>query len=163
MPARPRHSASSDAGFTLVENMVALAILGTSLFVLLEMHYSAVNAQSRLDQEVRVRNLISQAVGIAEVEIAAGTLKDSQEFGDRFPGWTYSFEAEPVDATSSNTTSTSVSSYPGLHNVLVTVEDPDGALHELYFYAMVRVTPDGEVADDEGGEEAPPPADGGGA
>ncbi|MDZ4859480.1 MAG: type II secretion system protein [Candidatus Hydrogenedentes bacterium] len=156
MHSCPRHNPArargSEAGFTLIEIMIALAILGSSLFILLEMHYNAVNAQDRLNGEISVRNLLSQAVGIAEVEIAMGTLKDAQDFGDRFPGWRYTFDAEQVDATSSTTSSTAVSAYPGLHDVLVTVEGPEGAVHELHFYTVVRMTPDGEVAGEEAAE-----------
>ncbi len=174
MQKRPRPNSSdsdlrcaSESGFTLIEIMISLAILGSCLFMLLEIHYNAINAQGRLENEIMVRNLLSQAVGMAEVEIAMGTLKDKQEFGDRHPDWRYSFDAQPVDANSSSTSSTAVSAYPGLHDVLVTVEDPSGAIHELHFYTMLRMTPDGEPATGEdagaGGEQPPPSAPGGAA
>lgn len=156
-----RYNARADsAGFTLIEIMIALAILGASLFILLEMHYSATRAQQRLEEEVRVRNLLAEAVGIAEVEIAVGTLRDSQEFGDRYPGWRYSFDAQPIDSgSSSRTSSTTVNSpYPGLHDVLVTVEDPDRTAHELHFYTVIPSSLEGAAGAPPGGEA---PAGGG--
>ena len=166
---------AAQAGFTLIEIMIALAILGSSLFILLDMHYNAVHIQDRLEFEVKIRNLLAQAAGIAEVEIAAGTLKDSQEFGDRYPGFRYTFDAELVDGSTSTNASSNkngaLSAYPGLYDVLVTVEDPDKVAHELHFYVMSRdmqailgEQATGEAAaEGEGGESpaAPPGGTGG--
>ena len=139
-----------EAGFTLIEIMIALAILGMSLFVLLDMHYNAVHVQSRLEGEVRVRNLLSLAAGMSEVEIAVGTLKDSQEFGDRYPGWRYTFDAQEVEATSSSSRSQtgSAPAFPGLYDVLVTVEDPDKVTYELHYFTVVRTQTGAQGASD---------------
>jgi hypothetical protein len=149
--------------------MIALAILGMSLFILLDMHYNAMHAQNRLENEVKVRNLLSLAVGMSEVEIAVGTLKDSQEFGDRYPGWRYTFDAQEVEpASSSSVQTTNAPAFPGLYDVLVTIEDPDKAEVKLQYYTVVRTnaaqqgaTGDGTTdADAGGGDPSAPPAAG---
>lgn len=159
-------SMANDAGFTLIEIMIALAILGTSLFILLDMHYNAVHVQNRLEKEVAVRNLLSLAVGMSEVEIAAGTLKDAQEFGDRYPGWRYTFDAQPVgDDASKSARVSAAPSFPGLYDVLVTVEDPDRVAHELHYFTVVRTFAgqQGDLEGDQGPGGGPgQPSPGGG-
>ena len=167
-PTLPRTSRARPqaAGFTLIEVMIALAILGMSLFILLDMHYNAVHVQNRLENEVKVRNLLSLAVGMSEVEIAVGTLKDSQEFGDRYPGWRYTFDAQEVEPSSSSSLQTAnTPAFPGLYDVLVTIEDPDKAAVELQYYTVVRTdaaqqgaTGDAAADGDTGGENPPPAA-----
>jgi len=129
-----------DAGFTLIEIMIALAILGMSLFILLDMHYNAVHVQGRLEDEVRVRNLLSLAVGMSEVEIAAGTLADAGEFGDRYPGWRFKFDAQEVEASTSTGSKQTgnAPAFPGLYDVLVTIEDPDKVAYDLHYFTTVR-------------------------
>lgn len=167
-PAYHRSSMSieQESGFTLIEIMIALAILGTSLFILLDMHYNAVHVQNRLEKEVEVRNLLSLAVGMSEVEIAAGTLKDAQEFGDRYPGWRYTFDAQPVgDDASKSARVSAAPSFPGLYDVLVTVEDPDRVAHELHYFTVVRTFAgqQGDLEGDQGsGGGAGQPSPGGG-
>jgi prepilin-type N-terminal cleavage/methylation domain-containing protein len=169
----PCNAIRGDAGFTLIEIMIALAILGMSLFVLLDMHYNAVHVQNRLENEVKVRNLISLASGMSEVEIAVGTLKDSQEFGDRYPGWRYSFDAQEVEASSKTNTQQSgnAPAFPGLYDVLVTVEDPDKVAYEMHYFTVVRTEAAQQAAGEEeeegegdengeGGEPTPPAAGG---
>lgn len=63
---RSASSRAANAGFTLVEVMIALAVLGTAIFVLLETHYGSLRAQDTLRQEVQMRNLMSDAVGLAD-------------------------------------------------------------------------------------------------
>ncbi|MCC6154361.1 MAG: prepilin-type N-terminal cleavage/methylation domain-containing protein [Candidatus Hydrogenedentes bacterium] len=158
---------SSEDGFTLIEVMIALAILGTSLFVLLDMHYNAVQVQTRLDNEVRVRNLLSLASGISEVEVAAGNLSGSEEFGDRYPGWGYSFDAEEFDSSSSSSSSSNTVSpaFPGLYYVVVKVHDADKVEYNLEYYTVVRtqVTAQGNPDDDDdtGGTGSGGPGSGG--
>lgn len=144
----------------MIEIMIALAILGMSLFVLLDMHYNAVHVQNRLENEIRVRNLLSLAVGMSEVEIAAGTLTDAAEFGDRYPGWRFRFEAQEVEASSKTGTQQTgnAPAFPGLYDVLVVVEDPDRVAYELHYFTTVRTeaAQGGAVAgdDDDGDTEA---------
>lgn len=116
----------SDAGFTLIEVMIAMAVLGTALFVLLQAHHGALNAHNELRDEVIVRNLMALAVGIAEVEVAGGNLTDSQEFGDRYPDFDYSFDAQPVGE-----------GYPALYDVLVKIKGPN-VEREIHTFMLTR-------------------------
>lgn len=86
-------SRRNQQGFTLIEVMFALLILGSGLFVLLEAHYNALHRHVELRDEVLLRRLTQQALGLAEVQVLAGTLEESGDFGPRYPEYTYSFEA----------------------------------------------------------------------
>jgi prepilin-type N-terminal cleavage/methylation domain-containing protein len=129
MKAAVRTHAEADSGrggFSLIEVMVALAVLGAALFVLLEAHYAALGNHDQLRNEVKWRNLLGLALGIAEVEVSAGNYADKQEFGRRYPDFSYSFDAQPVGEN-----------YPGLFDVLVRVEGPDEN-RELHAFVMSR-------------------------
>ena len=114
------------AGFTLIEVMIAMAVLGSALFILLQTHHSALRNHIEMREEVLVRNLTALAVGIAEVEVSAGNLSDSDEFGDRYPDFKYSFDAQPVGE-----------GYPALYDVLVTVEGPN-VDREIHTFMLTR-------------------------
>lgn len=117
----------SNDGFTLMEVMVALVVLGAGLFLLLEMHYNALHGQNTLQDKVLIRNLMSEAMGMAEVEVTAGNLSGSDNFGRRYPDYTYAFDAEEVGVE-----------FAGLYDVLLTLEGPDGLIEERRFFVMSR-------------------------
>lgn len=119
-------SRSDTSGFTLIEVMIAMAVLGSALFVLLQAHHGALNAHGQLRDEVLLRNLMALAVGIAEVEVAAGNLSDSQEFGDRYPDFDYSFDAQPVGE-----------GFPALYDVLVKVRSQK-VDYEIHTFMLTR-------------------------
>ncbi len=121
-PRSPRRK--STAGFTLIEVLVALAILGTALFVLLDAHYSALALHNQVREEVTARQLMDYAVAQAEVELLQGRLAGEFEFGNRYPDYFWSYEAilDQVD--------TAVQ----LFDVIVTVSGPDGD-ETLDFYS----------------------------
>lgn len=83
-------------GFTLIEIVIALAILSTALFVLIQAHYASLNLYEYSRDATIVNNLMRQAVGMAEVEVLAGNLTGGDEFGRRYPGYKYSFDAQPI-------------------------------------------------------------------
>lgn len=105
------------AGFTLLEVVVALAILGTSMFVLLQTHLNALSARDRQQTKVTMNHLIVQALGRAELEIATGTLSGSDDFGDRWDGYSYEFDAQYFGE-----------SYPNLYEITVRITTPDDAV-----------------------------------
>ncbi len=119
---RPRPGPA--AGFTLLEVLAALAILGTALFVLLDAHFSALSLHDRVREEVTARQLMDYAVAQAEVELLQGRLAGDFEFGNRYPDYFWSYEAilDQVDTTVQ------------LFDVIVTVSGPDGD-ETLDFYS----------------------------
>lgn len=80
-------------GFTLMEVMVTLGILGVGLFVLFNAFHSSMRLRDLTLDEVIQRELVQRAAGLAEVEVLSGTLSDSGEFGPRYPGYTWAFDA----------------------------------------------------------------------
>ena len=85
----------AQAGFTLFEVLAALAILGVAVFVLLDAHHSALKLHQSMDEELAFRQLVETVIGRAELEVRAGHLTDSGDFGTRYPGYTWSYEAVP--------------------------------------------------------------------
>ena len=80
-----------DAGFTLLEIMIALAILGGSMFLLLDAHYRAMRLHESVLEEIVATDLMMSALGQAELETLA-QLKGKE--GDllltavqRYSGW----------------------------------------------------------------------------
>jgi prepilin-type N-terminal cleavage/methylation domain-containing protein len=102
-----------EAGFTLIEILVALTILGTAAFLLLDVHYGALRMHSEAHDLVLVRNLMESALGYAESQILAGVLNDSGDFGKRYPGYSFSFDAQQVGEENS-----------GLFQAAVSVQGP---------------------------------------
>jgi len=92
-----RHGDTREAGFTLIEVLAALAILGASLFVLLDNHYRALQLHDGTRESVQWDRLLGFALGVAEADVQAGNLEGSGEFGERYPGCTYSFNANRVE------------------------------------------------------------------
>ncbi len=129
-PARKRNH-----GFTLIEIVVALALIGGVMFVLLETHFRALRLYEAARDEVTIRNFLSQAAGRAETEVLAGNLGGDGDFGERYPDYTYKFEAQQMGEGSVL-----------LYDVLVTVEEPGGETHELVFLVYDPRTGGGGVA-----------------
>ncbi|MCP4639547.1 MAG: prepilin-type N-terminal cleavage/methylation domain-containing protein [bacterium] len=108
-------------GFTLMEVLVALALLGGGVFFLLQTYSNAFHAHEEFREEVTLRNLMEMAMGIGEVELRAGTPTGSGEFGKRYPDCEYAFDAQEV----------STEEYPGLYNLEVSIELPDGEIKTM--------------------------------
>ena len=94
---RQSRSVRNRQGFTLIEIMAALAVLGIALFILMESHYGALNLHAIMEEEVIMRHFLESTVGKAEIAILQGTLSESGDFGARFPDYTWSFEGSPVE------------------------------------------------------------------
>lgn len=111
-------------GFTLVEIMAALAILGLAMFMLLQAHYGSLRLFEESRRQVLIRELGAKAMGIAETELTAGNAVGSNEFGKRYPQCKYRFEAAPVSET-----------FPNLYELRVEIEGPDWSreLQQLVF------------------------------
>lgn len=119
-------SARRNAGFTLAEVLVAIAILGTALFVLIGAHQSALRLQLESENVLEERQLLEGAVARAEVAVMTGSLGASGEFGPRYPGYGWSFEAQ----------NTSSDGQVPLYQVTARLQTPDGEkkLDFFYFY-----------------------------
>lgn len=85
------------SGFTLIEVMAALAILGTALLILLNTHFKSMSLHERTDQAVFMDGLMSWAMGAAETEVQSGVLNGDGDFGERYEGYSYSFSATLFD------------------------------------------------------------------
>jgi len=108
-----------NAGFTLIEVLVALSLLGVSMFVLLQTHYNAMSTFADVRDASELEFLTAEAIAAAEVEVLTGETRGSGEFPGTDTELTYSFEATDVDTAN----------LPGLKRVLVTVNRPDKEPH----------------------------------
>lgn len=89
---------ADNGGFSLIEVLAALAILGTALFILLDAHRGALNVHVAMSDEVIFRQLVETVAASAEVEVMSGKLSGSGEFGARYPGFGWNYEAVPAGA-----------------------------------------------------------------
>lgn len=99
MTARQNKSDTTKSGFTLVEVLVALAILGSALFVLINSHYTALNLHLTTQEAVDERMLLESIVSRAEMGVAQEEMSGGGDFGARYPGFSWSYEATPSGDT----------------------------------------------------------------
>ena len=123
-------SARRSAGFTLAEVLVALSILGTALFVLIGAHQSAMRLQIEAETAVEQRQLLEGAVARAEVAVMTGSLSASGEFGPRYPGCGWSFDAQNVGSDTQ----------VPLYQVTARLTTPDGEKKLDFFYFNTGTT-----------------------
>ena len=107
---RPRY----DEGFTLIEIVVALAILGTGMVILLETHFASMQLLVDAQEQGFFDSFLEAAVGAAETEVLFGEESGDGDFGERYPEYNYTFEAIQLDKDN----------VPGLFEVTVTVHGP---------------------------------------
>lgn len=115
MNSQLRSRQRDQSGFTLVEILVALSILGVGLFVLLETHYASLDLISTAQEEATFDTLITLALGTAEFEVLSGNTSGGEDFGEQFTGYSYTFSATAQDEIE----------MPGLYKVAVTITGPD--------------------------------------
>ena len=101
-------------GFTLIEVVVALAILGTGMVILLEAQYASLTLFDSAQQEATMSIFLESVIGEAEREVLAGNTEGEGDFGGRFPDYRYTFKANQPDEDNA----------PGLFEVLVEVHGP---------------------------------------
>ncbi len=88
-------SARSDRGFTLLELLVALAILGSTFAVLLSAHTAAARRASEARHTFTATALAREIMSRTEVEGLPAFGKDNGDFGEGYPG--YRWEREVSD------------------------------------------------------------------
>lgn len=109
---RPR---ASRQGFTLIEIVVALALLGVGVMILLESHYGTMNLFVTAQDQANAEFVVGQALALAEAEVLSGALSGDGELGLALEGYTYSFDAARRDEVET----------PGLYEVTVNVQGPN--------------------------------------
>lgn len=123
-------------GFTLVEVMAALAVLGLAVFMLLDAHYGGLRLHNAARDRVVLNQLLTHAVGIAKTEAASGSLSGSGGFGVRFEDYGYRYEAVAQSAEER----------PGLYALRVVVEGPgDGDTYETVVMLFLPNVLEGRV------------------
>ena len=80
------------AGFTFLELLVALAILGSSFVVLLSAHSSATRQEARARRLMTATLLAREMLTETEVEGFPELGGDAGDFGEEFPGYTWQRE-----------------------------------------------------------------------
>lgn len=88
MPADRRRPGAS-AGFTFLELLVALAILGSAFVVLLSAHTSATRQEARARRLMTASLLAREMLSDTEVDGFPELGGDAGEFGEEFPGFTW--------------------------------------------------------------------------
>ncbi len=105
--------------------MAALAILGLALFILLDSHYTTLRLHDAMTEEVTLRQFTERVASMAEVEVMAGSLSGDGDFGERYPDYSWSFEA----------TEAGEDEMVLLFDVSVTIDGPDDSRTlRFYFY-----------------------------
>ncbi len=87
-------NAGERGGFTLIEVLVALTILGVTAVILLDTHYGSMRLFSDARDEVLMQGFLQRALGQAEIDVLTGTLNGSGDFGKRYPDYSYTYTAQ---------------------------------------------------------------------
>ena len=117
---------SACGGFTLVEVLAAVAILGGAVFILLNTHYSALRLYEEMNDSVYKRQLLEKVVGEAEFGVLSGEVTGSGELEGRYAGYAWSYQATPTGGTED-------APIP-FYQIEATLRTPDGEDETLTFY-----------------------------
>lgn len=113
----------SYCGFTLMEILTALAILGGSAFILFNVHFNAMKLHQITINQTDENQLLYATCSRAEVGVLTGTLEGSGDFGTTYEGYSWSYVA------------TAIGSDPSipLYSVNVTLYTPENENKNLTF------------------------------
>jgi len=126
MSVRPYCEKGQRGGFTLVEVLAAVAILGSALFILLSTHHGALRLFEAMNASVVESQLLERAVGEAEFGVLIGELTGSGEFEGPYAGYTWSYQGAPLGGTEESPIS--------FYQVEVTLRNPEGEDQTVSFY-----------------------------
>jgi prepilin-type N-terminal cleavage/methylation domain-containing protein len=130
-------------GFSFLEILVALAILGSAFTVLLSAQASAVRKQAYA-RHLMTATLLAREL-LTEIETGRELTNESQDFGEEFPGYAWEIQVEPANLPIDMAMGSSPGA-PGfglapdlLKEVRIRVTWPEGGRTgstELIFYAV---------------------------
>lgn len=92
-----RHERASTAGFTLLEVLIALSILGGSMIILLESHFATMRLFSETQDAAIEEMLMQEGTAMAEAEILSGEESGDGDFGEQHPDYKYSYKSRFLD------------------------------------------------------------------
>ena len=121
----------SDRGFTFLELLIAVAILGTAFTVLLSAHAAAVRQEGRARSLMRATLLARQVLTETEIADTLPQGTEEGEFGEGFEGFTWERRVEATE-------------FPRIRQVTIRVNWPSGGgpvSTELVYYAVVEGEP----------------------
>ncbi len=133
MIARKVKNRTKRQGFTLAEVLVALVILGGGTFTLMSAHFAALGLHSFTQEAVDGRQLLESIVGRAEMAIAVEELSGGGDFGPRYQGYSWTYEAEQIGNTDSPFTMDTA-----FYHVRAALSAPDGKEQTLEFYTFIN-------------------------
>ncbi|MGC8737113.1 MAG: type II secretion system protein [Candidatus Hydrogenedens sp.] len=110
-------------GFTLMEILTALAILGGSAFILFNVYFNAMKLHQITINQTDENQLVYAACSRAEIGVLTGTLEGNGDFGTSYEGYSWSYSA------------TAIGSDPSilLYSVNVTLYTPENESKNLTF------------------------------
>ncbi|MCX8063809.1 MAG: prepilin-type N-terminal cleavage/methylation domain-containing protein [Candidatus Hydrogenedentes bacterium] len=137
-------------GFTLMEILTALAILGGSAFVLFNIHYNAMRLHEEALGISDEYQLLSFICSKAEMGVLSGTLSDGGDFGDNFEGYSWSYSATPMGSDPAIS----------LYAVNVTLTNPEGETKNVNFlcYGLSMQTQENSLTGSAKDKAKPPSA-----
>lgn len=113
----------TQSGFTLMEVIVAMAILSVSAVLLLESHYASLELTADAQTIATENRLFEAAVSFAQIETIAGESRGEGDFGEFYPGYTYAFSSDEVEHDDRS----------GLYRVDVLFTTPTDQMEQSFF------------------------------
>ncbi len=119
-PERSRVSRrSSSGGFTLLEVLIALAILSIAGLALVEAHLGSMHLWGRYRESVEARQLLQWRIAEAQLEGFSGVKHEEGEFEGRFTGYRWEIESNQLEQA--------------LYEIVCTVTAPTGREYTLKY------------------------------
>lgn len=121
-----RHSTQNRRrkGFTLIEILIALAILSIAGITLVEANIGSMHLWNRYRETVIARQLLEQKMAEAEVEAISGNKSDSGEFENDYAGYKWSIESNTPESPLNE---------QSLYELVCTITAPTGREYTLTY------------------------------
>lgn len=124
-------------GFTVLEVLVALAILGSAFTMLLAAHASAVRVEGSAQRLMTGTLLARQILTKTEVEGVPELGGDSGDFGEAFPGYAWERTVQEMTLPVDLPLSVSVNNLKAIHIAVTWPERGQTNSVDLFYYALV--------------------------